>query len=80
MRIDELKRIAEEGEYRLFYDKFWLYLSKKNIDEVDNVIAISLLGSNHLSISNFSGTGEDLKMLKAAIKFCETDASNRGLA
>ncbi len=79
MRIDELKKIVEKSEYRLFYDKCWLYLEKRNIDGADNVIAINLLGSNHLSISNFSGTNEDLKVLKAAIKFCETDASNRGL-
>lgn len=79
MTIDELKKIVEESKYRLFYDECWLYLSKNNIDEADNVIAIDLLWSNHLSISNFSGTSEDLKVLNAAIKFCETDTSNRGL-
>lgn len=75
MRIDELKRIAEENDYEL----------KKSLDKYrlthkycDNYITINGLCKNRLWISiPFYYDERDFNMIKAAVEFTDTPPEDR---
>lgn len=75
MKIDELKRIAEENDYVLTKSFDNYKLKRKNRG---NCIDISNVNANRVWISNISlCDDEDFKMIKAAVKFAETPLDER---
>ena len=75
MKINELKRIAEENDYELTEDGIHYKLTHKYCD---NYIAINYSCKNQLwiSIPCFSDE-EDFDMIKAAVEFAETPLEDR---
>ena len=75
MKINELKRIAEENDYELTEDGIHYKLTHKYCD---NYIAINYSCKNQLwiSIPCFSDEG-DFDMIKAAVEFAETPLEDR---
>ena len=75
MKINELKRIAEENNYELTEDGIHYKLTHKCCD---NYIAINYSCKNQLwiSIPCFSDEG-DFDMIKAAVEFAETPIEDR---
>lgn len=76
MKIDELKRIAEENDYVLTKSFDNYKLERKNSG---NCIDISNVNTNRVWISNISICDDkDFNMIKAAVKFAETPIEERG--
>lgn len=75
MKINELKRIAEENDYELTEDGIHYKLTHKYCD---NYITIDNSCKNQLwiSIPRFSNKG-DFNMIKAAVEFAETPLEDR---
>ena len=75
MKINELKRIAEERDYELTEDGIHYKLTHKYCD---NYITIDNFSKNQLwiSIPRFSNKG-DFNMIKAAVEFAETPLEDR---
>ena len=75
MKLNELKRIAEENNYELTEDGIHYKLTHKCCD---NYIAINYSCKNQLwiSIPCFSDEG-DFDMIKAAVEFAETPLEDR---
>lgn len=75
MKIDELKRIAEENDYVLTKSFDNYKLKRKNRG---NCIDISNVNANRVWISNISlCDDEDFNMIKAAVEFAETPIEER---
>lgn len=75
MKIDELKRIAEENDYVLTKSFDNYKLKRKNRG---NCIDISNVNANRVWISNISlCDDEDSNMIKAAVEFAETPIEER---
>ena len=78
MRIDELKRIAEENDYGYFGVKGGCFDFRRERDGA--LISISVSELNRiLFLDNDWCEDTDFKMLKAAIEFAETPISERGI-
>lgn len=81
MRIDELKRIAEENDYELVdhYVCGELILSRREekYGDVINTINISKITKGYIAINNTFSDSLDLKMFKASIEFAETSIEDR---
>ena len=81
MRIDELKKIAKENDYKLekLNDRKEIILTRRvSIDGfLANFITISLDFENQIWIKNINCSKKDLNMIKAAIEFAETPISDR---
>lgn len=75
MRIDELKRIAEENDYELSKPlRDFKLVSKDN----DHCISINSMVKNRLYISNTNWCDDRVfNMIKAATEFAETDPEDR---
>lgn len=76
MRLDELKRIAEENNYGYFGVKGGFYDFRRERDGALISISISEL-NNILLLDLDSCCGKDLRMLKATIEFAETPPDER---
>lgn len=75
MKINELKRIAEENDYKLTEDGIHYKLTHKYFD---NNITIDNSCKNQLWISIPSRCNErDFEMIKAAVEFAETPLEDR---
>ena len=75
MKINELKRIAEENNYKLRSDS-WQYSLKR--EGCDTYINISAKIENIIWVSIVTICDEkDFKMLKAAVEFAETPPEDR---
>lgn len=75
MKIDELKRIAEENNYVLtrFFDNYKLERKVRG-----NCIHIGIVNANRIWISNISVCDDkDFNMIKAAVEFAETPIGDR---
>lgn len=81
MRIDELKRIAEENDYKLekLNDRKEIILTRRvSVDGfLANFITISLDFDNQIWIKNINCSEKDLKTIKAAVEFAETPPEDR---
>lgn len=81
MRIDELKKIAKENDYKLekLNDRKEIILTRRvSIDGfLANFITISLDFENQIWIKNINCSKKDLNMIKAAIEFAETPPEDR---
>lgn len=76
MKINELKRIAEENDYE--FSKFFgdFHFTKR---DSDNFISINGSDENSLWTSiDIYCDDKDFNMLKAAVKFAETPIDKRG--
>ena len=75
MRIDELKRIAKENDYKLNKSLEHYKLTHKHYN---NYITINGVYKNRLWISiPFFCDEKDFKMIKAAVEFAETPPEDR---
>ena len=75
MKINELKRIAEENEYELTKDDIHYKLTRQDFD---NNITINNLSKNRLCISiPFVCDKRDFNVIKAAVEFAETPLEDR---
>lgn len=81
MKISELKRIAEENDYKLKEKKETkeITLERKVTYDglISNVITISLIIKNLIFIENEYCDDKDVKMIKAAVAFAETPPEDR---
>ena len=78
MRIDELKRIAEENGYEFYNGYVRIEISRRIGDsDCKNEIVINKYSLNELWISIVDCQDNDLKVIKAAIEFAETDPEDR---
>lgn len=82
MRIDELKRIAEENDYEFYESLEYKSISlarKISLDGlISNQISINSNAENQVFIENRHCDKKDLNMIKAAITFTETPIAERG--
>ena len=76
MRIDELKRIAEENDYK-FHDEYGLITISRISLDYENIVEIDKDKLNCLWIHNSCCDDKDLKTIKAAIEYAETDPEDR---
>ncbi|WP_308748440.1 hypothetical protein [uncultured Anaerococcus sp.] len=76
MRIDELKRIAEENGYE-FHDEHGLITISRISLDYENIVKISKGRLNCLWIHNTRCDDKDLNVIKAAIDFAETPPEDR---
>ena len=75
MKINELKRIAEENDYELTKSLEYYKLTHKYCE---NYISISVMCENKLWILTPTFCGErDFNMIKAAVEFAETPLEDR---
>ena len=75
MKINELKRIAEENDYELTKSLEYYKLTHKYCE---NYISISVMCENKLWILTPTFCGErDFNMIKAAVAFAETPLEDR---
>lgn len=78
MRIDELKRIAEENGYEFYNGYVRIEISRRIGDsDCKNEIVINKYSLNELWISIVDCQDNDLKVIKAAIEFAETPIPDR---
>ena len=81
MRIDELKRIAEENDYNLtdvyVFGEFRLSRRVDKHGDIINKITISKISEGVISIKNTWCDDKDLNMIKASIEFSETLPQDR---
>lgn len=78
MRIDELKRIAEENGYEFYNGYVRIEISRRIGDsDCKNEISMGKYLLNTLWISNVDCQDNDLKVIKAAIEFAETPVKER---
>lgn len=81
MKINELKRIAEENDYKLekLNDRKEIILTRRvSIDGfLANFITISLDFENQIWIKNINCSKKDITMIKAAVEFVETPLEDR---
>lgn len=76
MKIDELKRIAEENDYEYSKHSITHIFTREN---VDNYIRINSMFENRIWISITDWCdGKDFNMVKAAVEFAETPLEDRG--
>lgn len=77
MRIDELKKIAEENNYE--YERSFMRIHlRRTVEGCLNEITINTFSENRLWISMPKKCfDEDFNMVKAAIDFTETDTEDR---
>lgn len=76
MRIDELKKIAEENDYGYFGITSGFFDFRRESDGA--LISISISEVNIISFLDLDWCGEkDFNMIKASIKFAETDPDDR---
>lgn len=74
MKIDELKRIAEENDYEYEYKMYHKFINKNN----GNYITINSMRENRIWVSVTSWCEDkDFNMIKAAIEFAETPIEDR---
>lgn len=78
MRIDELKKIAEENYYGYFGVRGGFNNFRRESDGALISISISEL-NNILFLDLDSCDEEDFNMIKAAIEFTETPIAERGI-
>ena len=85
MRIDELKRIAEENEYKQLENKHKQFEHKLEfkrytggLGNIVNKIVIREEVENRIFFSINHCDEKDLKMIKASIEFSETPIAERG--
>lgn len=77
MKITELKKIAEENDYKLKSDFIRLRFERE-VECGVNQVDINKLFPNRLWISNSKYCDEkDFNMIKAAMEFCETPLPDR---
>ena len=83
MRIDELKRIAEENDYEFYESLDYKTITLTREISVDgfitNHISINSNTENHVFIENVHCDEKDLKMIKASVEFAETPVDERGI-
>lgn len=81
MKINELKRIAEENDYELtdhhICGELRLSRREEKYGDVINTITISKITKGYIAINNTFSDSKDLKMLKASIEFAETSIEDR---
>lgn len=81
MKINELKRIAEENDYELKEEKEveQITLERKVTFDgfVSNVITINSIMKNLIFIESKHCDDKDIKMIKASVKFAETPIDER---
>lgn len=81
MRIDELKKIAEENDYELtdvyVFGEFRLSRRVGKHGDIINKITISKISEGVISIKNTWCDDKDLNMIKASIEFSETLPQDR---
>ena len=81
MRIDELKKIAEENDYNLtdvyVFGEFRLSRRVDKHGDIINKITISKISEGVISIKNTWCDDKDLNMIKASIEFSETLPQDR---
>ena len=82
MKINELKRIADENDYELSesLEHETISLARKiSLDGlILNCITINSNAENQVFIENLHCDKKDLNMIKAAIEFAETPIPDRG--
>ena len=81
MRIDEIKRIAEENDYNFtdvnVFGEFRLSRRVDKHGDIINKITISKISEGVISIKNTWCDDKDLNMIKASIEFSETLPQDR---
>lgn len=81
MRINELKKIAEENDYELtdhhVCGELILSRREEKYGDVINTITISKITKGYIAINNMFCDSVDLKMFKASIEFAETSIEDR---
>lgn len=76
MKIDKLKRIAKENDYGYFGARGGFFDFRRESDGA--LISISISEVNNISFLDLDWCGEkDFNMIKASIKFAETDPDDR---
>lgn len=82
MKIDELKKIAEENDYEFYESLEYKTITLTREISVDgfitNHITINSKTENQVFIGNGHCDEKDLNMIKAAVKFAETPPEDRG--
>lgn len=79
MKINELKRIAEENDYKYEYDESCFRTRfKREVDGCTNKISINEWNENRMWISNdYFCDEKDFNMIKATMKYAETPPEDR---
>lgn len=81
MRINKLKKIAEENDYELtdhhVCGELILSRREEKYGDVINTITISKITKGYIAINNMFCDSMDLKMFKASIEFAETSIEDR---
>lgn len=81
MKINELKRIAEENDYEStdhhICGELILSRREEKYGDVINTITISKITKGYIAINNTFSDSKDLKMFKASIEFAETPIEDR---
>lgn len=79
MKINELKRIAKENDYKYEYDESRLRTRfKREVEGYTNKISINEWNENCMWISNdYFCDEKDFKMIKATMKYAETPLEDR---
>lgn len=81
MRIDELKRIAEENDYKFYKSLEYKTITLTREISVDgfitNHITINSITKNQVFIGNGHCDEKDLNMIKASVEFAETHPEDR---
>ncbi len=81
MKIDELKKIAEENDYEFYESLEYKTITLTREISVDgfitNHITINSITKNQVFIGNGHCDKKDLNMIKAAVEFAETPPEDR---
>ena len=79
MKINELKRIAKENDYKYEYDESCFRTRfKREVEGYTNKISINERNENHMWISNdYFCDEKDFNMIKATMKYAATPLEDR---
>lgn len=77
MKIDELKKIAKENDYK-YEPGFMRTRFKREVEGYTNEIAVNEYATNYMWISNnYHCDEKDFNMIKATMKYAETPTDDR---